>query len=141
LDPAPVHNLIFPTEPIDYIIPNEIEAAELARGKPIDLWAEEELKSGRKAVVISVGALGAVVYDKNGKRNFPAFPVKVVDSTGAGDAFRAGLAVSLASGKDIDEAVRFANACGALATTVLGAEPSMPTLDQVERFLQEQKIT
>ncbi|MEO0069156.1 MAG: PfkB family carbohydrate kinase, partial [candidate division WOR-3 bacterium] len=99
------------------------------------------LKSGRKAVVISVGALGAVVYDKNGKRNFPAFPVKVVDSTGAGDAFRAGLAVSLASGKDIDEAVRFANACGALATTVLGAEPSMPTLDQVERFLQEQKIT
>jgi ribokinase len=61
--------------------------------------------------------------------------VNVVDSTGAGDAFRAGLAVRIAEGASLEDAVRFANACGALACTVMGAEPSMPTLGAVERFL------
>lgn len=137
-DPAPVHKIEgLAKEPIDYIVPNEIEAAELAGGDSVDTWATKELAGGRRAVVVSVGADGAVVYDQNGKRLLPPFKVKVVDSTGAGDAFRAGLAVSLAQGKDIDTAVRFANACGALATTILGAEPSMPTRDQVECFLQE----
>ncbi len=139
LDPAPFHNIELPIDqPIDYIVPNEIEAAELAQGDSIDNWAIDELKRGRQAVVVSVGADGAVVYDREGRRRLPAFSVKVVDSTGAGDAFRAGLAVSLAQGKDIDTAVRFANACGALATTVLGAEPSMPALEEVESFLARQ---
>ncbi len=141
LDPAPFHNLDLPIiADVDYIIPNEIEAEGLAQGKPIDLWAETEIARGRKAVIISVGAKGAIVYDQKGKRHFPAFPVnKVIDSTGAGDAFRAGLAVSLAEGRTIDQAVIFANACGALATTVLGAELSMPTRTQVEQFLQNQR--
>ncbi len=141
LDPAPFHNIELPIDqPVDYIVPNEIEAAELAGGGSIDRWAAAELERGRKAVVVSVGADGAVVYDGRGRRRLPAYRVKVVDSTGAGDAFRAGLAVSLARGKDIDSAVRFANACGALATTVLGAEPSMPNLRQVEEFLARQEV-
>lgn len=138
LDPAPFHNIDRPIErSVDYIVPNEVEAAELAAGNALDRWAESELRSGRKAVIISVGADGAVVYDRAGKRRFPAFRVKVVDSTGAGDAFRAGLAVSIAEGKVLDQAVRFANACGALACGVLGAEPSMPHREQVEEFLKE----
>ena len=66
---------------------------------------------------------------------FPAYKVNVVDTTGAGDAFRAGLAVMLAQGKPLDDAVRFANACGALACTVMGAEPSMPEREAVEKLL------
>lgn len=140
-DPAPVHNIAgLSKEPIDYLVPNEIEAAELAGPKSIDLWAEEELAAGRRAVIVSVGADGAVVYDRNGRRRVPAFKVKVIDSTGAGDAFRAGLAVSFARGLEIDEAVRFANACGALACTVLGAEPAMPSQENVRAFLRKQEV-
>ncbi len=140
-DPAPVHNIAgLSKEPIDYLVPNEIEAAELAGPKSIDLWAEEELAAGRRAVIVSVGADGAVVYDRNGRRQVPAFKVKVIDSTGAGDAFRAGLAVSFARGLEIDEAVRFANACGALACTVLGAEPAMPSQENVLAFLRKQEV-
>jgi ribokinase len=93
----------------------------------------------RQAVVTSLGSAGAAVYDGCGLRSFPAHHVKVVDTTGAGDAFRAGLAVMLAQGRPLDEAVRFANACGALACTVLGAEPSMPRLDAVEKLLKENR--
>ncbi|MGQ9708326.1 MAG: ribokinase [bacterium] len=138
-DPAPMHNIAeLSGEPIDYIVPNEIEAAELAGGDSIDTWAKRELTEGKRAVIISVGADGAIIYNEKGRIAVPAFKVRVVDSTGAGDAFRAGLAVSLAEGKDIEEAVRFANACGALACTVLGAEPSMPKRDDVERFLKKE---
>ncbi|MGC8798482.1 MAG: ribokinase [candidate division WOR-3 bacterium] len=140
LDPAPVHNLTpLVAEEVDYIVPNEIEAAALARGLPVERWAEQEVQAGRSGVVISVGSKGALVYDQQGRRQFPGYRVQVVDTTGAGDAFRAGLAVSLAEGKGIDAAVRFANATGALACTVLGAEPSMPARERVERFLQEQE--
>ena len=140
LDPAPAHNIDIEwmgDEPIDYIVPNEIEAAELARGLAVERWAENEVVAGRKGIVISIGAEGALVFDRQGRRHFPPFKAKVVDSTGAGDAFRAGLAVSFAEGKAVDEAVRFANACGALACSVLGAEPSMPKRADVERFLRE----
>jgi ribokinase len=58
-----------------------------------------------------------------------------VDTTAAGDAFSAALAVSLAEGKDLEEAVRVANAAGALATTREGAQPSMPTRAELEAFL------
>ncbi|MEO0052255.1 MAG: ribokinase [candidate division WOR-3 bacterium] len=140
LDPAPIHNAgVLINEEVDYIVPNEIEAAALARTQPAEVWAEAEVKAGRSGVIISLGAEGALVFDQQGRRHFPAFPVQPVDSTGAGDAFRAGLAVSLAEGKGIEQAVRFANACGALACTVLGAEPSMPRRDDVERFLKSQE--
>ena len=140
LDPAPIHNAgVLISEEVDFIVPNEIEARALAQSQPVELWAEAEVKAGRSGVVISLGAEGALVFDQQGRGQFPAFPVQPVDSTGAGDAFRAGLAVSLAEGKGIDQSVRFANACGALACTVLGAEPSMPRRDRVERFLREQE--
>jgi len=68
----------------------------------------------------------------------PTHRVNVVDTTGAGDAFRAGLAVQVAQGRSLDDAARFACACGALACTVMGAEPSMPRLEAVERLLAAQ---
>lgn len=119
----------------DYLVPNEIEAHMLTGRMTLDEWGTVLLPETRRGVVISLGDKGAAAFDRDGRREFPAHKVKVVDTTGAGDAFRAGLAVMLAQGKPLDDAVRFANTCGALACTVMGAEPSMPRFDAVERLL------
>jgi ribokinase len=68
----------------------------------------------------------------------PAFPVAARDATGAGDAFCGALAVAVARGLPAREAVRWANAAGALAVTVMGANLSMPTAERLEAFLVEQ---
>jgi ribokinase len=67
----------------------------------------------------------------------PSFPVPVVDTTAAGDAFVGGLAVAMLRGTSLPEAVRFANACGALAVTRAGAQPSLPGRNDVERLMAE----
>ena len=94
------------------------------------------LPETRRGVTISLGEQGAMAVDRAALSRFPAHKVKVVDTTGAGDAFRAGLAVRIAEGASLDEAVRFANACGALACTIMGAEPSMPRLVDAERLIR-----
>jgi ribokinase len=70
-------------------------------------------------------------------QHLPAQTVEVIDTTAAGDAFVAALAVALTEGASMEEAVRWANAAGALAVTRLGAQPSMPTRDEVEQFLKQ----
>jgi len=122
--------------PIDYIVPNEIEAHMLTGRMTPEEAGAVLLPETRRGVVISLGEKGAMVVDRDGLREFAAHKVNVVDTTGAGDAFRAGLAVMLAQGKSLDNAVRFANACGAVACTVIGAEPSMPRLEAVESLLK-----
>ena len=120
----------------DVLVPNEHEAAVLAHSDRPEDWPARLLWPAMRALVVSLGEQGATAYYSGGRRDFPAFPVDAVDTTGAGDAFRGGLAVMLAEGRDIDESVRFANACGALACTVLGAEPSMPRRAAVEALLR-----
>jgi len=122
---------------IDYIVPNEIEAHMLTGRMTPEEAAAVLLPETRHGVVISLGVQGAMAVDRAALLRFPAHKVKVVDTTGAGDAFRAGLAVEIAEGSSLDDAVRFANACGALACTIMGAEPSMPRRDAVERFAKE----
>ena len=120
---------------IDYLVPNEIEAHMLTGRMTPEEAGAALLPETRHGVVISLGAQGAMAVDRAALSRFPAHKVRVVDTTGAGDAFRAGLAVKIAEGASLGEAVRFSNACGALACTIMGAEPSMPMLDAVERFL------
>ncbi|MCX6843493.1 MAG: ribokinase [candidate division WOR-3 bacterium] len=122
---------------IDYLVPNEIEAHMLTGKMTPEEAAAVLLPETRHGVVISLGEQGAMAVDRAALFRFPAYKVKTVDTTGAGDAFRAGLAVMLAQDKSLDDAVRFANACGALACTVMGAEPSMPRRQVVEMFLKE----
>jgi ribokinase len=138
LDPAPVeHGFERFAAPMDYIVPNEIEAHMLTGRMTSEEAAAVLLPETRRGVVISLGVQGAMAVDRAALNRFPAHKVKVVDTTGAGDAFRAGLAVKIAEGASLGDAVRFANACGALACTVMGAEPSMPKLDTLDRFLNE----
>jgi len=142
LDPSPPssaldHSTTRPLDHfyIDYLVPNEIEAHMLTGKMTPEETAAVLLPETRRGVVISLGEEGALAADRAALNRFPAHRVNVVDTTGAGDAFRAGLAVRVAEGASLDDAVRFANTCGALACTVMGAEPSMPRRASVERFL------
>ena len=82
---------------------------------------------------------GAILGTKKITKYYPAYRVKAVDTTAAGDAFSAALAVAIAEGKSYTDAVNFANAAGALAVTKVGAQPSMPTRDKLEKFLRDLK--
>ncbi|MBC7287095.1 MAG: ribokinase [Armatimonadetes bacterium] len=125
---------------VDVLSPNETEARAIL-GLPADAplvpdeAAQRLLELGAKAVVLKLGADGALLATADGLWRVPAFRVEPVDTTGAGDAFTAALAISLAEGRPLQDAARFACAAGALACTVFGAAPSMPSREAVERML------
>ena len=124
----------------DVVSPNEKELAAVSgrevRGIKSAMAAAKELAgAGIKRIVVKMGADGALLVAEGDAVHVPPFEIDAVDSTGAGDAFTAGLAVALAEGAGDHEAVRFANAAGAAGVTVLGAIPSMPERSAVERLL------
>ena len=123
---------------VDIFVPNRSEAAALT-GSDDGEEAEElarrlEARTGA-TTVLTLGAAGALVLDGRGPRRVDAHRVAVVDTVGAGDAFCGTLAARLARGEPLPEAVRRANAAGALAVTRPGAEPSMPTHEAVSALL------
>jgi ribokinase len=126
----------------DILSPNEAEAAALLGRTPgemtPDALAAELAARGPKAVVIKAGGHGAVVAQGGRLVRIPAFKIRPVDTTAAGDAFTAALAIEFVKGTDLAEAARVANAAGALACLRLGAQPSMPTADEVAEFLSRQ---
>jgi ribokinase len=101
--------------------------------------AKELLARGPKAVVIKAGGRGAVVADGERVETIPAFKIKPVDTTAAGDAFTAALAIEYVKGADLVAAARTANAAGALACLKLGAQPSMPTADELAAFMSRRR--
>ena len=142
LNPSPVKYLSSEIyKYVDVIIPNRVELQQLTG---IEVRTEEDvfkageclLSRGVKVVVATLGARGAAVITYDKKKIVEAFKVDVVDTVGAGDAFAAGLAVALVEGRDIEEAVRFANAVAALKVTRMGAQ-SMPYREEVEKFLKK----
>ena len=138
LNPAPAPANPLPAELlacVDILTPNESELALLAGASAgVEQAATQGLSQGVETVIVTLGAQGALIVTQDTRQTVPSFPVDAVDTTAAGDAFNGGLAVALAEGKVLAKAVRFANACGALATTRLGAQPSLPTRDEVAPF-------
>jgi len=141
LNPAPTSHLSPELlAAVSYLIPNESEASFLS-GQPVtDLdsaWAAaRHLRSGGVGtVVLTLGEQGALLVAEGQEAHVPAFPVQAVDTTAAGDAFVAGFAVTVASGRSLLQAVRFAAASGALAATKLGAQPSLPFLEEVSQLV------
>ncbi|HUF96882.1 MAG TPA: ribokinase [Ilumatobacter sp.] len=129
LNPAPAVDL--PAELLelsDVVVPNQHEL-ELLGG------AEHLLNLGVRALVVTLGASGVDVITAAGRTHVDPFPVDVVDTTGAGDAFCGALCARLASGHDLHDAVRWGAAAGALATTVTGAVPAQPTAEAIQSLL------
>lgn len=141
LNPAPIHPISDQfLRKADIITPNEVEAAALS-GIPIKTpedaaqAAKVLMDKGVPAVVITLGKQGVLAATKSRCRLFQNYDVKVVDSTGAGDAFNGGLVTALSEGKDLFEACAFANVVSNLAVTKLGTAPAMPTREEIDAFL------
>ena len=140
LDPAPAAPLPRKLlEQITYLTPNEHEAEALSgisvyNAATARRAAEWLRAAGSSNVIITLGAQGALVATADGARVIASYPVTAIDTTAAGDAFNGGLAVALASGLDLDAAVRRASLGAALSTTRLGAQPSLPTIEELRRF-------
>ncbi|MBK5400427.1 ribokinase [Pseudomonas sp. TH39(2020)] len=124
---------------IDYLIPNESEASALS-GLPVDSLASAEtaasrlISLGASKVIITLGAQGSLFANGKGFEHFPASKVKAVDTTAAGDTFVGGFAAALAAGKGEGDAIRFGQVAAALSVTRAGAQPSIPTLSDVQAF-------
>jgi len=138
LNPAPAASLpedILPL--IDFITPNENEL-ELLSGvttnddSSIKLAAEKLLKKGIKNVIVTLGDRGSMLINESTIKHFPVSKVKVVDSTAAGDAFNGALASSLSEGHSIEESIEFANKVASIAVTRMGAQSSMPYLNEIK---------
>ena len=126
---------------VDILSPNQSEAAALT-GCACDSVEQARhsaavlaQKSGARIVVLKLGALGALVHENGTATHVEAFRVSAVDPTAAGDAFTAAMTLRWLECGDILQAVRFGNAAGALAASVLGAQPSLPRREAIEAML------
>lgn len=146
LNPAPAQKLSKDLlKNISIITPNETEA-ELLVGFPITNEEDAEraakvlMEMGIEIVVITLGSRGAFVLSDAFNGLVPSFPVKAIDTTAAGDVFNGALAVSLSEGKQIKDAVVFANAAAAISVTEIGAQPSAPNLTDINNLLESKSF-
>ncbi|MGV8027198.1 MAG: ribokinase [Anaerolineaceae bacterium] len=130
---------------IDYLLVNESEAEAIA-GKSVknvesalEVAGTLQKKTGGK-VILTLGEKGAVAADGNDIWHTPSFKIKAVDTTAAGDAFTGGLVNAIQQGFSLKDSIIRASAAGALATCKFGAQPSLPTSEEVREFLATQKV-
>ena len=139
LDPAPAQPLPAALlKCVNFLTPNQSELQTLtgrAAGRQAERAARSLADGSRLRVIVKMGDAGALLVEANGQAFWPALRVEAVDATAAGDAFNAALAVALAEGRPLPEAGRLAVAAGALCVTRAGAQPSMPTRQEVETAL------
>ena len=140
LDPAPARPLSSAlVGGVDILTPNESEALLLLgrRGSAVSVseaadLGRQLLELGPRTVILKLGANGAYLADRSAGRHFPARRVDAVDATAAGDTFNGGLAVALAEGRDMADAIAFAVAAASISVTRPGAQASIPTRVEVD---------
>jgi len=143
LDPAPACPLRAELlSKVDVLTPNETEARILTGVEVTDEQSARAasvklLESGVKTVILTMGSQGFLLAEGESVQFVAGQKMEAVDSTAAGDAFAGSLAVGMAEGKTVFDAALFANYAAALSVTKMGAQPSMPTLDDVERYIDK----
>jgi ribokinase len=146
LNPAPVRTLPSSIlQLVDILTPNQSEAKVLAGINPAaDVEPEEVARiligSGVKQVVMTLGESGALIVTEKSSTHVPAIQMRAVDTTGAGDAFNAGLAMALACGMNLEQAVHFAAVTGGLAVTKEGVIPSLPSRTEVLNLYRQRSL-
>jgi len=137
LNPAPARQISEDLFRSLYLItPNEVEAELLTGIKVTDpisaeKAAEKLLAKGVKNVIITLGATGAFLLSGKTSKIIPVIPVKAVDSTAAGDVFNGALAVAISEGRELEEAVIFANKAASISVTRMGAQASAPYRNEI----------
>ncbi len=145
LNPAPARSLSDELISLsNFILPNETELSLLTNQSVHDISSAEKaaktlLERGAQNVIVTLGANGALIVSSQQVTYVNTYKVEVVDTTAAGDAFIGGFASALLQNKSLEEAVSYGCACGALATTKFGAQPSLPTREEVEHFVGAQQ--
>ncbi len=124
---------------IDILTPNESEAEVLTGIAVTDresaAAAARALRAqGVATVIVTMGGQGSLLVSEGVEEQFPAYQVEAVDTTGAGDAYNAGLVYAMAAGRDIGQAIDFGSKVAAILVTNIGCVPGLPTLAEVEGF-------
>ena len=140
LNPAPAQSLSTALlSKLAYLTPNQAELRMLSGEDDVDKAIEKILSWGVKNLIVTLGANGVRVITEDMDRHLPAYEITAVDTTAAGDAFNGALSVALAEESPLLEAVQYGMAAGALAATKHGAQPSLPTREAVESFLESRR--
>jgi sugar/nucleoside kinase (ribokinase family) len=124
---------------VDFFIPNEVEALQFTAASTVE-EAATELSRYAGTVVVKLGREGALARAGEQVWKAPGFEVEVMDTTGAGDAFNAGFMYArIVEGRPMPNALRFANACGAIAVTTIGGPTAPPSAGEVDAFIKERR--
>lgn len=141
IDPAPMMDA--PSElyrMADIILPNETETAQLVgEGNDDEASVKKMYELGCKNVIMTLGKKGSIYYNGENMINQPAYKVKAIDTTGAGDCFTGSMVAALASDKTMEEALEFASKASAIAVGRRGAQPSFPWKSEVEKWKKGKK--
>ena len=137
LNPAPAQEI----DPdllaqVSIATPNEHEIRVVVGEPEQERAIARMLQAGTETVLVTLGPRGVLWATQVSRQSVPAFQVEAVDTTAAGDAFNGGLACALGRGLSMAQAIRYANAVAAISVTRMGAQPSLPTGDQVDDFLR-----
>jgi ribokinase len=138
LNPAPAKSI--PQEVyknVDIITPNETELARLTGNTDIREGAKTLISNGVQQVVVTLGEKGSYYLSSEEEIFVEAVKIEAIDSTAAGDSFNAALAVALNEKRGIKEALEFSNIVGALTTTKIGAQDSLPYRSEVEEYIKK----
>ncbi len=125
---------------IDYITPNEDEARYYTGKEDPEDMADTLLSLGVRRVIIKLGAKGCCLKTPEKTVRLPGYRIRAVDATGAGDNFAAGFASEILRGKPAEEALLFANACGAVCATAVGAGTALKDREQIRRFMLDHPL-
>ena len=121
---------------VDCITPNEDEARYFTGRENPEEMADCLLECGVGCAIIKLGGKGCLMKTREKTLRLPAFPIDATDATGAGDTFLAGFVSETLRGCGPEEALRFANACGAICTTAVGAATALKNQEQVRSFCE-----